>query len=293
MTKESGYDNLLNKISSKKSYIVVGVDPDLEHIPQKFLRTKKKFSNLSEKKVSKIFFDFGKEVIDIISDNTVGVKLQSAFFERYRWEGLKTFFKLAEYAHRKNLFTIADVKRTDIPNTAKQYFFSYLKNSHFDSMTVVPFFGYDTIETFIKLADDFNKLIFVVLVPTNDGGEKLQCLKTNKGMLFEIIATMLKGISKKIGIVCKSDKEVLKKVRTILPYSIILIPGIGAQKGSIEPIKYAFNKKLFWRSGVIVNVSRSVIYPQKFGVVKTFKNWSDGVLENLLHYKNSLNNLQK
>lgn len=196
------------------------------------------------------------------------VKIQLAFYEAYGIEGFKAFFKTAEYAKNLGLMVIADVKRGDIQEVAKMYSKAYLQNQLFDAITVNPYMGEDTIIPYVEDAIKYNKGIFALVKTSNKGSKDIQDIKTATGeYVYQRVAKIINKISKSavgkygyssIGaVVGATYPEEAKVLRKEMPNCFFLVPGYGAQGGTVEDIMDCFDENGL---GAIINSSRSVIY---------------------------------
>ena len=241
-----------NTIKSKKSFLCVGLDSDINKIPQ-HLRNEQD-----------AIFRFNKAIIDATLPYTVAYKPNLAFYESAGINGLVQLKKTMDYLHSLDdkVFTIADAKRGDIGNTSQQYAKAFLDPAgdfNFDSMTIAPYMGQDSVTPFtvyegkwvILLALTSNKGAFDFQFSSVDGSDKL---------LFEKVL----HVSRQWGnddnmmyVVGATKADMLSKVRTIVPDSFLLVPGVGAQGGSLQEVcRYGLNKDC----GLLVNSSRGIIY---------------------------------
>jgi orotidine-5'-phosphate decarboxylase len=219
----------------------VGIDTDLAKIPV-FLKSE----------VNPIA-KFNDIIVEATKDLVCGYKLNIAFYERVHPLGheaiISTLAKIPD-----NLITIADAKRGDIENTTELYAQVYLDDLGFDAITVQPYMGQDSVRPFLRRK---NKFVFLLALTSNFGANDFQFLKINKTPLWEHI--MLKAMnwnSEKIGFVIGANHpDELKHATKSYPETIILIPGIGAQKGSLEKTMNALQHNYF-----VINSSRSIIY---------------------------------
>lgn len=223
------------------SHLIVGLDTDITKIPQ-FLQTS----------VNPIA-DFNNLVVEATKDYAIGYKLNIAFYERAFEKGLSAIQSTLAVIP-ENLITIADAKRGDIENTAELYAQAFLDEFGFDSITVHPYMGQDSARPFLRRK---NKFVWMLAVTSNYGANDFQFLKINKTPLWEVVVEKsLSWNDHKIGfVVGASHTDELKKITKKYPETPILIPGIGAQRGSLEKTIGAVQHNLF-----AVNQSRSIIY---------------------------------
>jgi orotidine-5'-phosphate decarboxylase len=240
----TSYDKLINSISSKKSMLCVGLDSDINKIP-----------NCFEKNISGLF-EFNKIIIEQTQNICSAYKINFAFYEQYGSEG----FELIKQTLRQipdNIFTIADAKRGDIGNTSAAYSKAVFKNLNFDSITANPYMGLDSISPFLE---DKSKLIFLLALTSNAGSQDFQRLISDGKPIYQhIIEKSAKNFShKNLGFVIgATHPDELAALRKIIPENPILIPGVGTQGGDIQAIKKANNN-----STALINVSRAIIYPE-------------------------------
>jgi orotidine-5'-phosphate decarboxylase len=243
---------LNNKIQSqiikKKSFLCVGLDIDINKIPNSLLT------------LDDPIFEFAKQIIDSTNEFAIAYKPNIAFFEAHGLQGYKSLEKISKYLNSAfpEIFTIADAKRGDIGNTSQMYANAFLKDLDFDSITVSPYMGSDSVEPFLSFK---NKYVFLLALTSNKGSEDFQELTMNNSTkLFETVirtSRKWKNSDRIMYVVGAKNTEEIGKIRTIVPDSYLLVPGIGAQGGNLEEIcKYGLDKDF----KLIVNSSRSIIY---------------------------------
>lgn len=241
--------DIFHQIKIKKSFLCVGLDTDIKKIPSHML-------NLSDP-----VFEFNKTIIDATKDFTVAYKPNIAFYEAMGPKGWLSLKKTLDYIP-KECFTIADAKRGDIGNTsdlyAKAFFDLESSGMSFDSVTVAPYMGSDSVLPFLKYS---GKWVILLALTSNEGFSDFQNLELKNGnRLFEEVLT----ISQKWGtadqlmfVVGATRADSLKSIRKLVPDHFLLVPGVGAQGGSLEEVsKYGMNANC----GLLVNSSRSIIY---------------------------------
>ena len=241
-------NKLHNQINKKKSFLCIGLDIDKDKIPKALL------------KFDDPIFEFAKRIIDSTNQYAIAYKPNIAFFEAYGADGFKSLKKIVNYLNQSypEVFTIADAKRGDIGNTSKMYANAFLKELNFDSITVSPYMGYDSVEPFLSIED---KLVFLLTLTSNNGSNDFQELDIDdKNKLYQKvieISKTWKNSSRIMYVVgAKNTKEILK-IRRMVPNSYLLIPGVGAQGGNMTEIcKYGLDKNL----KLIINSTRSIIY---------------------------------
>ena len=243
---------LKNQIILKKSFLCVGLDVDLDLVPKFFL------------KFEDPLFEFSKKIIDITAPFVVAYKPNLAFFESYGPSGMNSLLKVMEYLNINypKIFTIADAKRGDIGNTSKKYAQTFFETYNFDSITISPFMGKDSVEPFLKFK---NKYVILLTLTSNPGSKDFQLLKIlNKNndnkFLFEKIIETSKGwkdSNRLMYVVGANQTESIRLIRKKLPESFFLIPGIGFQGGDLDIVcENGFNNDV----GILVNSSRGIIY---------------------------------
>jgi orotidine-5'-phosphate decarboxylase len=240
---------LVRQIESKGSFLCVGLDTDLTLIPKSFL------------KESDPVFAFNKAVIDATEKYTVAYKPNIAFYEAMGPKGWESLQKTMDYIPQE-IFTIADAKRGDIGNTAYKYaqtFFDPASSGlNFDSITVAPYMGHDSVEPFLTFED---KWVILLALTSNPGSHDFQMSKSEDYIpLYERVMrlAMTWGNAEQMMFVIGATRsDFLQKVREIAPDHFFLVPGVGAQGGSLEDVaKYAMSSRV----GLLVNSSRGIIY---------------------------------
>lgn len=235
---------LVSEIKRKKSLLCVGLDTDLNKIPKHLL---------SEEDPA---FAFNKAIIDATKDYTVAYKINTAFYEAQGIKGWISMGKTLDYIP-KDIFTIADAKRGDIGNTAEQYAKTFFHTYPYDSVTVAPYMGKDSVQPFLQ----FNGHWAIVLgLTSNAGSADFQLQQCGDELLYEkVLKTVVSWGSPDnlMFVIGATRKEQLKHVRAMLPEHFFLIPGVGAQGGDVPTVcENAMNSD----GGILINVSRGVIY---------------------------------
>nr|WP_322625055.1 orotidine-5'-phosphate decarboxylase [uncultured Flavobacterium sp.] len=240
-------EQLYNQIIAKKSFLSVGLDVDLKKIPQHLLQTEDPI------------FEFCKAIIDATHDLCVAYKPNTAFFEAYGLKGWQAFEKTIAYinANHPEIFTIADAKRGDIGNTSAMYAKAFLQDMDFDSITVAPYMGKDSVEPFLAVEDKFTILLALT---SNEGAFDFQTKDAGGKELYKTVletSKTYKNSHNLMYVVGATKAEYFTEIRQIIPDSFILVPGVGAQGGSLQDVcKYGMNDKV----GLLVNSSRGIIY---------------------------------
>jgi orotidine-5'-phosphate decarboxylase len=256
-------DKLLEEIERFKNPSCIGLDPRIEDIPD-FMK---------KGNIAKTLFDFNKIIIDATFDLVPAFKIQTAFYEKYGSKGIKAFEETISYLKKKNKIVIADAKRNDIGPTAEAYAKAFLLKEGFDvdAVTVNPYLGIDGIKPFIEVAKKNGKGIFVLVKTSNPsaGDFQNQILKNGK-KFYEIVGAKVnqwnKGTEGKRGygivgaVIGATYPREAKVLRKIMPKSIFLVPGYGAQGGNAKDVIFHFNKA---GQGAIINNSRGIIFAYK------------------------------
>lgn len=271
-------DRLNEAIKAKGSAICVGLDPRLNQIPKHITEAAAKEQKDPFVAAAAAIIEFNKGIIDAVHDLVPCVKPQIAFYEIYGAPGMQAFKETIDYAQSKGLLVIADVKRNDIGSTAKAYADAYLGMTDVygesravfdaDAITITPYLGYDGIKPFIENCRKYGKGIFILVKTSNPTSVDLQDLKMDDGnTVYEIIGGFVdswgaddigeSGYSFVGAVVGATYPEQAAELRKIMPNSIFLVPGYGAQGGSAEDVKPCFNED---GMGAIVNSSRGIIF---------------------------------
>jgi orotidine-5'-phosphate decarboxylase len=238
---------LFEQIKRKGSFLCVGLDTDSEKIPAHLLD--------EEDPV----FEFNKQIIDSTHEQCVAYKLNTAFYEADGVIGWSSLEKTVSYLRLQypGHFSIADAKRGDIGNTSAMYARAFFANMDFDSITVAPYMGEDSVRPFLTHSD---KWVILLALTSNKGAADFQTLQTGDSKLFEkVLRTSSRwGTADNLMYVVGATKaDMLSEIRRIMPEHFLLVPGVGAQGGSLEDVaKYGMNSTC----GLLVNASRSIIY---------------------------------
>src|SRR6201992_1399982 len=239
---------LIEQIKQKKSFLCVGLDTDLDKIPA-FL-----------KEYPDPLFEFNKRIIDATRDLCVAYKPNAAFYERHGVKGLQSLIATSEYLPKECL-SIIDAKRGDIGNTsgmyAKAFFDKEAGGMSFDAITVAPYMGNDSVTPFLAFE---GKWVIVLALTSSVGSKDFQYLNTDNGLLYEAVikkANTWAGADRIMYVVGATKSLEFVDIRKLAPDHFLLVPGIGAQGGSLQEVcKYGMNKDC----GLIVNSSRAIIY---------------------------------
>ncbi len=238
---------LIEQIRLKKSFLCIGLDVDLTKIPAHLLETEDPI------------FEFNKAIIDATNDLCVSYKPNTAFYEAYGIKGWQSLEKTINYINEKypEIFNIADAKRGDIGNTSTMYAKAFLEDLNFDSVTVAPYMGKDSVEPFLAFE---NKHTIMLALTSNEGAYDFQTLETNGKELYKTVletSKSWKNSQNLMYVVGATKAEYFTEIRKIVPNSFLLVPGVGAQGGSLaEVCKYGMNENI----GLLINSSRGIIY---------------------------------
>ena len=240
-------NQLVEQIKKKKSFLCIGLDVDLNKIPKHLLKEEDPI------------FAFNKAIIDATHHLCVAYKPNTAFYEAYGIKGWKSLEKTIKYINEKHpeIFTIADAKRGDIGNTSTMYAKAFFEDLAFDSVTVAPYMGKDSVEPFLAFKD---KHTIMLALTSNEGAFDFQT-KTiaGKEVYKHVLETSKswKNAKNLMYVVGATKAEYLADIRTIIPDSFLLVPGVGAQGGNLQDVcKYGMNDNV----GLLINSSRGIIY---------------------------------
>ncbi len=239
------YQELTDQIFEKKSYLCVGLDTDPARIPQHL-------KNLADP-----VFEFNRRIIDSTYDLCVAYKLNIAFYESLGPQGWESLRKTVHHIPNTH-FTIADAKRGDIGNTSRMYAKTFFETFPFDSITVNPYMGRDSVQPFLNFP---GKWVILLCLTSNTGSHDFQMIADKEGVhLYEKVILQSKewaGREQLMYVVGATHPEQLVSIRAALPESFFLIPGVGAQGGDLEAISRAgWNPQC----GMLINSSRGIIY---------------------------------
>ena len=241
---------LVAQIKKKKSFLCIGLDVDLEKIPSHLLNNEDPI------------FAFNKAIIDATHHFCVAYKPNTAFYEAYGLKGWKSLEKTINYLNETypEIFTIADAKRGDIGNTSAMYAKAFFEDLAFDSVTVAPYMGKDSIEPFLTFKD---KHTIMLALTSNEGAFDFQTKKINEKEVYKHVLETSKNWKNSenlMYVVGATKAEYFKEIRKIAPNSFLLVPGVGAQGGSLQDVcKYGLTKDI----GLLINSSRGIIYASK------------------------------
>lgn len=238
---------LFQQIQSKKSFLCIGLDVDLNKIPKHLLEYEDPI------------FEFNKAIIDATHDLCVSYKPNTAFYEAYGIKGWQSLQKTIEYINLNypEIFTIADAKRGDIGNTSSMYAKAFFEDLNFDSVTVAPYMGKDSVEPFLAFE---NKHTIMLALTSNEGAFDFQTKNVDGKELYKTvleISKKWKNSEKLMYVVGATKAEYFAEIRKIVPKSFLLVPGVGAQGGNLQDVcKFGMNDEV----GLLINSSRGIIY---------------------------------
>ena len=274
-------DRLLDAVRRKGSPICVGIDPIFEMLPDAVAGDAGDRDANDYEAVIDAVFAFTTRVLKVVAPLVPCVKFQSAYFEKYLWEGVEAYYSLIQEAAELDLLVIGDVKRGDIGSTAAAYAAGHLADPPFgdlddvvvpDAITVNPMLGIDTLEPFVTTAREYGKGLFVLVRTSNPGSADLQDAPLADGRTWsEALADRVRevaageglvgtgGYSSVGAVVGATQPHTMRSLRRRLPQSIFLLPGYGAQGATAEMTREAFQGS----EGAIVSASRSILYAHR------------------------------
>lgn len=239
---------LINEIFTKKTFLCVGLDTDINKIPAHL------------KNEDDPIFAFNKAIIDATAPYCVAYKPNLAFYECYGLKGMLAFEKTIQYIkeNHPNHFIIADAKRGDIGNTSKMYAQTFFEEYNLDSVTVAPYMGEDSVKPFLEYD---GKWVILLALTSNKGSHDFQLTEDKQGeRLFEKVLKKSQewGTTENLMyVVGATQGKIFEDIRRIAPEHFLLVPGVGAQGGSLQEVcKYGMTKDC----GLLVNSSRGIIY---------------------------------
>ncbi len=241
---------LVNQIQKKKSFLCIGLDVDVNKIPQHLLKEEDPI------------FAFNQAIIDATHHVCVAYKPNTAFYEAYGLKGWRALEKTIHYLNEKypEIFTIADAKRGDIGNTSTMYAKAFFEDLAFDSVTVAPYMGKDSVEPFLAFE---NKHTIMLALTSNEGAFDFQTKQVEGKELYKQVLETSKNWKNSenlMYVVGATKTECFAEIRKIVPNSFLLVPGVGAQGGNLQDVcKYGMNEQV----GLLINSSRGIIYASK------------------------------
>lgn len=276
---ENFADRLIAAVRLKRSPTCVGIDPVYNRLPAEIAEHKDLNDEMDSEAALDAVLEFSRRVIKIVSPYVPAVKINTAFFERYYWEGIEGYYELLQEAAQHNLIVIGDCKRGDIGSTSEMYARSALSDPDFanlddmvgpDAITVNGYAGLDGVQPFVDVAREEQKGVFVWVRASNPSAAVIQDAKLESGLtvaehLAKQVATWAdgdqlvgrNGYSAVGAVVAVSDKDGAARLREAMPKSIFLVPGYGAQGTTAADLAPVFKPD---GSGALITASRSVIY---------------------------------
>lgn len=238
---------LVQQIHKKQSFLCIGLDTDLDKIPTYLLEEEDPL------------FAFNKAIIDATHHLCVAYKPNTAFYEAYGIKGWLALEKTIQYLNKNHpdIFTIADAKRGDIGNTSTRYAKAFFEDLEFDSVTVAPYMGNDSVEPFLAFED---KHTILLALTSNQGAYDFQTQKVEGKELYKSVletSQTYKYAENLMYVVGATKATYLSEIRELVPNNFLLVPGVGAQGGSLEEVcRYGMNHQV----GLLINSSRGIIY---------------------------------
>lgn len=238
---------LITQIKKKKSFLCIGLDVDIEKIPQHLRET------------DDPIFEFNKAIIDATHHLAVAYKPNVAFYEAYGIKGWQALKKTIDYLNKNHpdIFTIADAKRGDIGNTATRYARAFFSDLNFDSITVAPYMGEDSVVPFLEFE---NKHTILLTLTSNRGAFDFQTKKIDGEELYKKVlktSKTWKNHHNLMYVVGATHPEYFAEIRKIIPNSFLLVPGVGAQGGTVADVcQYGLSENI----GLLINSTRGIIY---------------------------------
>ncbi len=238
---------LVAQIKKKKSFLCIGLDVDLNKIPAHLLKEEDPI------------FAFNKAIIDATNHLCVAYKPNTAFYEAYGLKGWRSLEKTINYINKNypEIYTIADAKRGDIGNTSTMYAKAFFEDLAFDSVTVAPYMGKDSVEPFLAFKD---KHTIMLALTSNEGAFDFQTKEINGKEVYKHVletSKSWKNAKNLMYVVGATKAEYFAEIRKIVPTSFLLVPGVGAQGGNLQDVcKYGLSENI----GLLINSSRGIIY---------------------------------
>jgi len=276
---ENFADRLLRAIKAKRTPVCVGIDPLYARLPAQIAGHRELNDETDSESALDAILEFCRQVIRIVAPLVPAVKINSAFFERYYWEGVEGYFDVIQEAAKANLIVIGDCKRGDIGSTAELYAQSALSDPDFanldnlvgpDAITVSSYFGLDGVKPFIQVAREEQKGVFVLVRTSNESASQIQNARlANNLTVAEHIAqqvaawsqgddlTGTSGYSAVGAVVAARDRDEVIRLRGMMPHCLFLVPGYGTQGTTKDDVAPCFKSD---GTGALISASRSIIY---------------------------------
>lgn len=304
-------DRLTSAMKKKNSVVCVGLDPRLAQIPE-FIKAKcLGEANNKMTAAANAILEFNKGIIDTVADIVPAVKPQIAFYEQFGSDGVRAFEETIWYAQEKGLLTIADIKRSDIGSTAQAYANAFTGKVDLfdeevfafdaDAVTVNAYLGWDGVKPFVESCKKYGKGAFILVKTSNPSSTDVQDLKMEDGnAIYEIMAHYVEswgaddlsetGYSFLGAVVGATFPKQAEKLREVMPNSIFLVPGYGAQGGTAKDVKACFKED---GTGAIVNSSRGIIYAWEESDTFTEKDYAEAAREAAIKMNNDISSVLK
>ncbi len=279
-------DGIIERVRASRTPCIIGVDPDLDRMPRAFLDEMGATRSADASKCADALERFSAEIIEAVHDLVPAVKPQSAYFERWGSTGLAALERTIQRARKRGLHVVLDAKRGDIGSTAEAYAAAYLARTparalECDAMTVNPYLGLDSLSPFFDVCERDHKGVFVLVRTSNSGSSDLQDRPLDGRAVFEAIAELIapraaalvgrSGFSAIGAVVGGTASQHARSVRRLLPHSIFLVPGFGAQGGDVTRAREFCNPDGL---GALFSSSRAVLYPHLYSSVP----WTRGAV---------------
>jgi orotidine-5'-phosphate decarboxylase len=310
---ENFADRLVRACTEKDSIVVVGIDPRLDLLPPRLVRSALQKHGETLEGGAEAFTEFGRRVIDAVGEFAVAVKCQAAFFETLGPAGMEACRQVMGHAHQAGLMVIADVKRSDIASTAEAYAQAYLGEVKIgstvsrpwgaDAVTVNPYLGSDGLLPFIRCAREHGGGVFVLVKTSNPSSGEIQDLVGNGRAIYERVGEWVaehaedlmgtSGYSSLGAVVGATYPEQLARLRELMPRNLILIPGYGTQGGAAADVQCALDRNGL---GAVVNASRSVIFAYRdetWSASSDETRWTEAVREAARRMRDELNEVRR
>lgn len=261
-------DRLLDAMDRKRSALVVGIDPSLERLPRALVAEAEAAGGSGLEVAEHALTRFGIELIEATAQYAAAVKPQLAYFERYGSYGLRAFERIVAEARAAGLIVIADGKRNDIGSTAEAYASAYLEQGPLavDALTINAYLGEDGVAPFVARCKENDRGVFVLVKTSNPSSGQFQDLTVAGSPLYEVVGRTVEGWNNETGVrgfgsvgavVGATYPEELARLRDLMPHTLFLVPGFGAQGGTAADVVPAFNAQGY---GALINSSRAIMY---------------------------------
>jgi len=276
---ENFADRLLKAIKAKRTPACVGIDPVYTRLPADIVEHRDMNDEMDAEAALDGTLEFCRRVIHVVAPYVPAVKINTAYFERYYWEGVEGYYEMVQEAADRDLIVIGDCKRADVGHTAEMYAQAHLADPAFtnldelvapDAVTVNPYFGLDGVKPFMEIARDQGKGLFVLVRTSNESAAAIQDISCGDDLsvaehIGRAVAEWARGeglvgnygYSCVGAVVAARDREKTIRLRAMMPHSIFLVPGYGAQGAGAEDVAACFKSD---GTGALVTTSRSVIY---------------------------------